>query len=203
MSLHDFWVLVSELGNSKWLLPAACLLVLASGPHRWQLGWRWLSGLAVASLVVLVSKLAFMGWGIGSRAWDFTGFSGHAAISAAIYPVALGLLVGFRWRIWGALAGVALALLISYSRLPLHAHSVSEVVLGSLVGLSASAWFYLGPPQVARPTLLAWVGAVALAWAASFTVLPGVGTHDLVMKMAQAASGREVLYTRKWLRQQG
>ena len=85
----------------------------------------------------------------------------------------------------------------------MHAHSVSEVVLGSLVGLSASAWFYLGPPQVARPTLLAWVGAVALAWAASFTVLPGVGTHDLVMKMAQAASGREVLYTRKWLRQQG
>ena len=38
MSLHEFWVLVSELGNSKWLLPAACLLVLASGAKRWQLG---------------------------------------------------------------------------------------------------------------------------------------------------------------------
>ncbi|MFT4190800.1 MAG: phosphatase [Comamonas sp.] len=200
-SMHALWTLLSALGNSKWLLPAAVLLVLFSGPQRWVLGARWLGAVACVSLLVLASKLAFMGWGVGSHRLDFTGFSGHATLSAAIYPVALGLLAGPRWRGLGIAAGVLLALAISYSRLPLHAHSVSEVVSGSILGLMASVWFYQGGLAPMRAPLLACGAAVVVAAAASQNVMPGVATHDIVMRLAQSMSGRDVLYDRAWLRQ--
>ena len=37
----------------------------------------------ITGTVVCISKLAFMGWGIGIREIDFTGFSGHTALSTA------------------------------------------------------------------------------------------------------------------------
>lgn len=199
---QELWAVLSDLGNSKWLLPAACILVLCAGEDRWRIGLRWFSGLAVVCAVTLASKLAFMGWGVGSRAWDFTGFSGHAAVSSAIYPVALSLLAGGRWRWAGAAAGVALALAIGYSRLPLQAHSASEVVAGLALGLAGSAWYFMGALGRVRAKFMACAVAVALSVIASQQVLPGVGTHDLVMKLAQAMSGREVLYNRAWLHQQ-
>lgn len=201
--MHDFWVVLSMLGNSKWLLPAACILVLCAGEDRWRIGLRWFSGLAVVCAITLASKLAFMGWGFGSRALDFTGFSGHAAVSSAIYPVALSLLAGQRWRWWGAGAGVLLALLIAYSRLPLHAHSVSEVVAGLALGLTGSLWYFARTLEAVRSKFVACAVAVALSVAASHMVAPGVGTHDLVMKLAQSMSGRDVLYNRAWLHRAG
>ena len=66
-------------------------------------------------------KLAFMGWGIGIRELDFTGFSGHSALSASIWPVMMWLLTGrfsTAVRKTAVLSGYALALLIGYSRPP-------------------------------------------------------------------------------------
>ena len=66
-------------------------------------------------------KLAFMGWGIGIRELDFTGFSGHSALSASIWPVMMWLLTGrfsTAVRKTAVLSGYALALLIGYSRRP-------------------------------------------------------------------------------------
>ena len=65
-----------------------------------------------ASLVVLVSKLAFLGWGIGSARLNFTGFSGHTMLSAAVWPVALWLVASratHRTRVALAVLGWALA----------------------------------------------------------------------------------------------
>ena len=54
-------------------------------------GWLLLLGAAIG--VVTVTKLAFLGWGVGIRELDFTGVSGHAMLSTAVYPVALFLML--------------------------------------------------------------------------------------------------------------
>ena len=86
------WHLLSILGDSRLLVPAALVLIVM-GWHRasrWHL--RWAVTLCVIGAMVLASKLAFLGWGIGIARLDFTGFSGHAAISAIVWPVVLWLL---------------------------------------------------------------------------------------------------------------
>ena len=50
---------------------------------------RWFAALGAAVWYhrrdCLRIKLAFMGWGIGIRELDFTGFSGHTALSTAFW----------------------------------------------------------------------------------------------------------------------
>jgi len=46
----------------------------------------------ITGAIVSASKLAFMGWGIGIRELDFTGFSGHSALFAVFWPIFLWLL---------------------------------------------------------------------------------------------------------------
>ena len=99
-------------------------------------------------------KLAFMGWGIGIRELDFTGFSGHSALSASIWPVMMWLLTGrfsTAVRKTAVLSGYALALLIGYSRTAIHVHSVSEVISGLALGAASS--YFMAAAQYAPPAL--------------------------------------------------
>ncbi len=116
--------------------------------------------------VVCVSKLAFMGWGIGSRHWDFTGFSGHSALSASIWPVLLWLLCGrFSWpvRRTAVIAGYLLAAVVGYSRLVIHAHSTSEVITGLALGFIVSSTFLMLQRGTQPPRLSYRKIAVTLA----------------------------------------
>jgi membrane-associated phospholipid phosphatase len=105
----------------------------------------WWSLLFSAGLgVVVATKMAFIGWGIGIRAIDFTGFSGHAMRSAAVMPVLFYLLLQrmpTAARIGGALLGLAFGAVVGVSRLAVHAHSASEVVTGWLLGAVVSIAF--------------------------------------------------------------
>ncbi|MGL6071912.1 hypothetical protein, partial [Craterilacuibacter sp.] len=108
------WQTLTNFGDSAVMIPAALAIGLWQLQRRaWPqlLGWCLLLG--AGGLLVLSSKLAFIGWGIGIPVLRFTGFSGHAFLSAAILPV-LGwlLLEGYqagRGRS-GVLLGMALAL---------------------------------------------------------------------------------------------
>jgi membrane-associated phospholipid phosphatase len=199
MVTSAFWQALSSLGNSKLLLPAAGMLVLTAGPQRWRIAQRWLPALGLVCALTLVSKLAFLGWGQGIAVLDFTGISGHAAVSSAIYPVALSLLLAARWKWPGFLMGLSLALSIAYSRLPLHAHSLSEVVAGSMLGAGASLWVCAGWDAQLRNRLLGCGAALLMAVICVQHVMPGVSTHDQVLKLAQLLSGRSTLYDRDWL----
>ena len=69
------WVGLTDFGDSAAMLPAAALIALWLAAGR---AWRRMvlgcCGFAVLSLLVALSKLAFLGWGIGqSEAIDFTG----------------------------------------------------------------------------------------------------------------------------------
>lgn len=89
------WRTFTWLGDSGLLLPVAVfvalvLLRVGHGLRRPALTWCVVFGLC--GLTVMASKVAFMGWGIGSARFNFTGFSGHTAIGTALWPVALWLM---------------------------------------------------------------------------------------------------------------
>lgn len=121
---------------------AIAVWLLAGQSWRLTVSWCLLFGAGMA--VVVLTKVAFIGWGVGVESIEFSGISGHAMRSAAVFPVAFYL--AFRRAdpqagIWGTLAGVAVAVLISISRVYVQAHSVSEAVTGTLLGLMVAAAF--------------------------------------------------------------
>lgn len=192
---------LSLLGDGRLLLALVVTVALACPRPRWPLLQRWLPAIAAAAGLTLATKLAFMGWGIGSAALDFTGISGHATMSAAVYPVAISLLAAGhsaapkRW----AWAGVVLVLLVSASRLPLNAHTLSEVVTGSALGLLASGWTLWRLQLPAGGPRYRWL-ALPLAIACLLPVVPAqFSSHRAVERTAKLLSGNERLHTRKWL----
>ncbi|MCO5397465.1 phosphatase PAP2 family protein [Ralstonia soli] len=194
------WELISFFGESAFLLPCAAFL------YAW-LRWRgaaesarhWLLAFSVTALAVLASKLAFMGWGIGSEAFDFTGVSGHAMMASSILPVLGYLAVPSRYPRLGLLAaaaGMLLALAVGVSRLALHAHSVSEVVSGLALGLCVSMPFIMRRAMPRGPKAM----LIASAVLAMLMALPVGGvagaTHGWVQDLATFLSGRDRLYQR-------
>lgn len=196
------WHAFTWLGDSGLLLPGGLfvLLWLALGRRTRYSAWLWVLCFGGCGLVVLLSKLAFLGWGIGNAACDFTGFSGHTALSSCFWPVALWLLAsrgGHRLRVGAAFAGWLLGAAIGVSRLVLDAHSVSEVVAGCLLGVGASGLFLMLQHPRAHPRLPAWWVAVTLALPLIFTP-PGqpAPTQDLLERIATRMAGLERAYTR-------
>ncbi|HEL5054157.1 TPA: phosphatase PAP2 family protein [Stenotrophomonas maltophilia] len=195
--MSEFWLFLSNLGDSRWLLPMAMVLLLALPRSESSLRRRWAVAIAVTAGLTVASKLAFMGWGIGIRRLDFTGISGHAAMSSVVYPVALWLTVstGERRDLRWFAAGSLLAGAIAYSRLPVQAHSTSEVISGLALGLAASC-AVLGTsvahsrPKV-RVLLLACVTGLVVPAAIS-----DLRTHDLIRDAAKLLSGRSSTHER-------
>ncbi len=153
------WPLVSRVGESALLMPCALVVFawLQSGraPHDRANAVRWALTLGCAVALVVASKLAYMGWGIGGRAFDFTGISGHSTMAAAVLPVLARLLVPERHRAMAVVAvavSVAVAIVVGVSRLALEVHSPAEVVAGLALGFGASATFLVmvGPAAARR-----------------------------------------------------
>ena len=138
-SAHPWWVAVTNLGDSAVMLPCIALIALwlVIPAATRGLALRWLLLTLGVMAVVAASKLAFMGWLVSLPGLDFIGLSGHCAIAAVVWPGLGGLLGGrrsVRWQAAGIGLGALIALAVSASRLVLHAHSVSEAVLGTLLG---------------------------------------------------------------------
>jgi PAP2 superfamily len=205
VSSLEAWRLFTRLGESQILLPAAgvLLLMLLRQPGGRALSVRWLAALFLAVVLTTASKLAFIGWGIGWAALDFTGFSGHAMFAAAIHPLLFGALLPAsqpQARRWAVLLGVALALMVAVSRVVVGAHSVSESVAGFVLGCTAGLLamglgtlrLRLGP--LLLPLIAAWL--LTTPW-----VAPPSPTHSLVTRLALFLSGNSEPYTREHLHQ--
>lgn len=139
------WTDITHFGDLSITALAAFAIaawLLAEGEQRLAFWWSLLFSFGMA--IVVATKIAFIGWGVGIRAIDFAGFSGHAMRAAAVLPVLFYLMLEKAprsLRAAGALSGLACAALVAVSRVALHAHSVSEVVLGFLLGASVSVGF--------------------------------------------------------------
>ena len=207
------WHGLTRLGEAQILLPA---MVLAAGWLAWRgahrLALAWLMATGLAAVVTTVSKVAFLGYGVGLAALDFTGFSGHAMFAAAVLPPLLRLAAGAqapagpgRQRIGqhigqqiGLLAGYALAGAVALSRVMVGAHSWSEAVAGFALGALASALAlrWAGPLPALR--IARWLPAALLGWALMGVVAaPPSRTHDWVTRLALAQSGRAEPF-RRW-----
>jgi membrane-associated phospholipid phosphatase len=225
-SLH-FWHLITRLGEAQIVLPGVlltALTLLRRGAARPLAAW-WLALLGAAVLVTTVSKVAFIGWGLGWPEINFTGVSGHAMFAMAVYPVLFGALASrgnagqpsvslpggasaARRRPWtwfhapGAghrfaiATGYTLALLIGVSRVVVGAHSVSEVLAGWLVGGTAGA-VALYAAGLPRMVVGPVVPAALVLWLAFMPVhAPASSTHSAVTRLSLMLSGHKTPYTR-------
>lgn len=195
------WQLLTRLGEFQMLLPAMVLVLIPlwrRAPDR-SLALQWLLALGGAALVTLVSKLAFLGWGVGSTSLNFTGVSGHAMFAGALYPLTFGVLASQRARWLQRLAvglGCCLAVIVGVSRVVVGAHSGSEVVLGLLLGGAVSMWVIVrsGLP---REGVGALIPILVLAWFLLSPVhTPQLQTHSWVTRLSLALSGQPAPYTR-------
>ena len=118
-------------------------LALQGRPQR-RGAFQWAAIVATSLLLVAASKIAFYGWGTGIRRWNLTCFSGHTVSAWLAWPVLLMLLAPERMRalrIVLLLVGIAIAALVGWSRVPLGAHPISEVMAGTILGAcAASLW---------------------------------------------------------------
>ncbi len=196
-----FWHLLTRLGEMQILLPAALLamLTMLRRPEARPLAGWWGVLLMVAALITTASKLAFMGWGIGSAELDFTGISGHAMFAAAVYPLLLGTLASHISTTGQRLAvgaGFVLALLVGLSRLEVGAHSVSEVMAGLLLGgaVSVTTIARAGLPRAVMGMVLP---ALVAVWLLVMPVHAApTKTHNLVTRLSLMLSGHSTPYTR-------
>lgn len=216
LSADAFWNGLTRLGEAQIMLPTALVLaVWYAGPgHSKRLAGAWLAGIVMATAVTTASKVAFIGYGWGWPALNFTGVSGHATFAAATCPLAgiaaVSALAGARalpWQRAGLAFGVTLALLVGVSRVVIGVHSWSEVLAGLAVGATATVTALVAErmPSVHPPRWLPLVFGLWLATAQNYA--PPSTTHGWVTRLSLALSGRSEPHTRQdmlasWQRQQ-
>jgi hypothetical protein len=109
---------------------------------------------AVTLAAVVVAKLGFLACRPVFGPWEIQSPSGHVAAASVVAGGLVALLTGRCMLSLGA--AVSAAMIVGVSRLVLGAHSVPEVLIGSVLGVAGTAAVshFAGPPQVRRPVIL-------------------------------------------------
>jgi len=205
LQAEPLWHMATRLGEAQILLPAAALVAVALFRQRTSrpIAMRWGMLLALATAITTASKLAFIGWGVGWSAMDFTGFSGHSMYAAAVYPVLFAAVQPKRSRAGQGAAialGGLLALVVGYSRIAVGAHSWSEVISGLALGALVSIGTLAGSGLARTVQLSPLAPALLLAWMALTPLqMPPNQTHTWVTRLALTLSERTEPYTRQHL----
>ena len=196
------WQALTSAGDSALLLPLIAwisLWLIVPAQTRRE-GWRWAFAVCACGGGVALSKLLFMAWGVGLPGLDYTGFSGHSAMSMLVWPTMAALLTqraSLNWRSVAVCIAVVLALGIAVSRILLKAHSVSEVILGSSYGILICGWFLMrrsAAYQVSARAVALFAGiGLALALACYGRVFP---SQHILKQLALDISGRDKVFSR-------
>lgn len=140
------WSRITHLGDAALVLPllvAAIVGLAIQGPTQRRVALQWALVITASITLVAASKIAFYGWGTGIRRWNLTCFSGHTVSAWLAWPALLMLMAPARLgalRIALLVTGIVIAACVGWSRVPLGAHPVSEVIAGTLLGAAAAAW---------------------------------------------------------------
>jgi membrane-associated phospholipid phosphatase len=198
---HSAWHVLTRLGEIQILIPAALLVAFHMLRQRDArvAGVAWLGGLCAAALITTLSKVAFIGWGVGYAPLNFTGISGHSMFAAAVYPMLMGTMApvsNVRARHAAIGAGCVLAVVVGISRIAVGAHSPSEVIAGLTLGASVSLYCvtrYVHTLVRMSPGIPILI-ALWLAWSPLQT--PPLPTHSVVTRLSLSLSGHPTPFTR-------
>jgi hypothetical protein len=114
---------------------------LAATKETRGMAWRWVATFVLTTSLVFATKLGIFGWGDGIKSLDFRGPSGHATLSALVWPMVAWVLTGHadrRVRQSAFMLSGVLALGTAWVLVACDFHSVPEVVAGSLLGGGAA-----------------------------------------------------------------
>jgi membrane-associated phospholipid phosphatase len=184
----NFWQFITQFGDTSLLLPAAILIsvwLVAANLGRLAALWALLYASEIG--VVSATKIAFMGWGIGIPAVNFTGISGHTAFATTVFPVLFRLAASKRSCLAQRTAvhsGFLFSYLIGVSRLFVNAHSLSEVIAGCLLGSAVSYSFLSKLTKAGKITInwpLQFITAISLC---GFLLMPPAPTQRLLKEIA-------------------
>ena len=194
------WFNITTAGSFSIMAPAAAIIVVWLALNRaWQLVLWWCLLFIGSMGVAVASKIAFIGWGIGIRSLNFTGFSGHALRAAAVAPVLLYLLLQKTASVprkSGVLLGLVFAILIAWSRLEVNAHSVSEAIAGWLLGITVSLGFIWILSHSPKIELNPWVISLSLIGLLATPNITPVPTQRWITEAALYISGHDKPYIR-------
>jgi membrane-associated phospholipid phosphatase len=200
------WQAITSFGDSAVLLPLMFWMAvwLAWPPAAWGDILRWVAAVALCGGGVALSKLLFMAWGVGPGGLDYTGFSGHTALSILVWPTLAWLMARHGTlpaRICAVGVGALLGAGVAASRLALKVHSPSEVMLGAALGIVVLAWVLAGlaraskaPGYTARGVALLGGGALLICVACYGRVFP---SQDILRHLALWLSGHSHVMTRQ------
>ena len=194
------WLVITHLGSASVLMPIFGIAMVGLWrANQYDTVRIWLLMLSFAIAVTLISKIMFLGWGLGIPSLDFTGISGHALLATSVLPVLLSWFLGnhgYRVRAAGAFLGLLVGAVVSVSRVVLGAHSVSEVLIAWMIGLLVSL--------ITLPTLISpsrrpwfiWLSPLILLFAFGTSTSTYMQTHDWEIKIALLLSGHDRPYAR-------
>lgn len=197
----EYWLVITHLGAASIMLP---MLVMITA-ELWLAEQKsalltWILAMTAGVVVVLASKVAFIGWGWGSASLNFTGISGHTVLASSIFPVWVGWLLAGpvrRFSFYGVALGLAVGAVVGWSRLVLGAHSPSEVILGWLLGVGISLVACKVMKGQGASQGWAKLAAVLLLLTFSPALSNYLPTHKWEVRVALALSGHARPYTRQ------
>jgi membrane-associated phospholipid phosphatase len=194
------WMHITSVADTVVTLPAAATIavwLIAGRAQRMALWWclLFICGLAV----VVATKIAFIGWGMGISSLDFMGMSGHAMRATAVFPVIFYLVLQRSPAVVsasGVMFGILIGVLVGVSRVALNVHSVSEAVAGCAIGVAVSLGFIWMSRGLPRPHLNHRIIALGL-----FALLPTsyanpAPTNRWMNAVALYLSGHDMPYGR-------
>lgn len=194
------WLEITRFGDLVVTAPAAvAITVWLMMGRAWRLAIGWCVLFLGGMALVVATKIAFVGWGFGIRALDFTGISGHAMRATAVYPVLFYLALlraAPPARSVGAVLGLGTAIVIGISRVAVHAHSISEVVAGCVLGGLIGLVFMRRAASLKAPPVSRWALAAGLLAVVAASYLKTVHTEGWIEDMALALSGHDQPFTR-------
>lgn len=190
-----------HIGDATLLIPvAAAITTLLLLNRAWRLSIWWTLSFSAGLALVIASKIAYMGWGLGIKAIDYKAVSGHAMLTAAVLPVLFQLILWQRNPSagrGGEWAGLGLAMLVSVVLVTFGFHSWSEAVTGSILGCLISLPFLQAASataasfRVRRWTITA--SATMLLLTHEATLIPA--TQYWMSNIAAYFSGHDMLYS--------
>lgn len=183
--------IVTDLGDLAVLLPLALVVGLwLVAIRRPQLLMWWLVAVALCMGSTAVLKIYLY---VCPPVTDLQSPSGHTSLSTLVYGAltlaVAGAFAGWRRSVM-VIAGTTFIAGISASRLIVHAHSIPEVMVGSLIGLCAlalfGAKFWSHRPAELRLRPLVMVCAVLMAFLSGQDISAEQMLHVIGLHLSQA-----------------